>query len=90
MQIYKQSLSNYQKLLSLTTLKPEEFMELLSYFTPLWQSYYQRYDRAANRLQGKARKLPKFDEHASISLSGSGEKLFFILVYLKQNPTQEY
>lgn len=60
-------------------------MQLLSYFTPLWQAYYQRYD-----LQGKSRKLPKFDEHASISLSGSGEKLFFILVYLKQNPTQEY
>lgn len=60
-------------------------MELLSYFTPIWQAYYQQYD-----LQGKPRSLPKFDEHASMSLSGSGEKLFFILLYLKQNPTQEY
>lgn len=85
MQLYKKSLHNYPKLLSLTTLQPEEFMEVLSYFTPLWQAYYQRYD-----LQGKPRCLPKFDEHASISLSGSGEKLFFILLYLKQNPTQEY
>jgi len=52
----------------------EEFMDCF-HILPLFGSLLPKVWSAR-----QARSLPKFDEHASMSLSGSGEELFFILV----------
>ena len=72
-------------MLSLTSLTTDEFFHLLSPFAELWQRYHAHHD-----LKGKRRRLEKFSEHDSMSLKGSPDKLFFVLVYLKQNPLQSY
>lgn len=77
--------TDYRSLLSLTSLTAAEFFQLLEPFDTLWQHYHARHD-----LQGKLRRMEKFSEHASMSLKGSLDKLFFVLVYLKQNPLQSY
>ncbi|MEX6625649.1 helix-turn-helix domain-containing protein [Tenacibaculum salmonis] len=41
-------------------------------------------------MKGFPRKIPKFKEAKNSSLKGSLLKLEFILMYLKENPTQEY
>lgn len=76
---------HYRQLLSLTSLEAEEFMAVLAVFDQLWKQYYHWHD-----LKGEKRKVPKYEEHADISLQGSGEKLLFILIYMKENPTQAY
>ncbi|MCJ8164977.1 hypothetical protein MKJ04_08975, partial [Pontibacter sp. E15-1] len=85
MQVPDLSQANYRFMLSLTSLKVEEFFELLSYFAPLWERYHRHYD-----LQGRPRRIAKYSEHASMSLRGSARKLFFVLVCLKQNALQCY
>ena len=77
--------TDYRSLLSLTSLTTAEFFQLLEVFAELWQRYHAYYD-----LQGKRRRIEKFAEHGSMSLKGSLDKLFFVLVYLKQNPVQSY
>lgn len=58
---------------------------MLEYFDQLWQTNHAGYN-----LKGKRRRLEKFNEHGSMSRKGSAGKLLFVLVYLKQNPTQCY
>jgi hypothetical protein len=72
-------------MLSLTSLTAAEFFELLEPFDALWQCYHALHD-----LKGEQRRIKKFREHGSMSLKGSLDKLFFVLVYLKQNPLQHY
>lgn len=72
-------------MLSLTSLTAAEFFQLLEPFDRLWQHYHAHHD-----LQGKRRRMEKFAEHDSMSLKGSLDKLFFVLVYLKQHPLQAY
>ena len=79
------SQANYRFMLSLTSLKVQEFFELLSHFDLLWQRYHGHHD-----LQGRHRRIEKSAEHASMSLKGSTKKLFFALIYLKNNPLQCY
>lgn len=81
----KRILTDYRSMLSLTSLTATEFFELLAVFDTLWQGYHAHYD-----LKGKQRRITKFYEHGSMSLKGSIDKLFFVLVYLKQNPLQAY
>lgn len=85
MQILKKSQSNCRFMLSLTSLTAAEFLDLLVHFEAVWQAYHPHFD-----LQGKRRRINKFSEHSSMSLKGSAQKLFFVLVYLKENPTQFY
>jgi hypothetical protein len=85
MQNPESSQTNYRFMLSLTSLEAEEFLELLSHFDCLWQRYHARYD-----LQGRPRRIKKHREHESMSLKGSGIKLLFVLIYLKNNPLQSY
>lgn len=66
-------------------MKGEEFIELLSHFDQLWQRYHAHHD-----LQGKGRRIEKSREDESMSLKGSGIKLLFVLIYLKNNPLQSY
>jgi hypothetical protein len=77
--------TDYRSLLSLTSLTATEFFHLLSVFDALWQHYHAYQD-----LKGESRRIKKFIEHSSMSLKGSPSKLFFVLVYLKQNPLQSY
>ena len=81
----KRILSDYRSLLSLTSLTASEFFQLLLPFDELWQRYHAHHD-----LKGERRRIKKFSEHGSMSLKGSLDKLFFVLVYLKQNPLQTY
>ncbi len=81
----KKVLTNYHSMLGLTSLTAAEFFELLEPFAELWQQYYAYHD-----LKGERRRIQKFCEHGSISLQGSLDKLFFVLVYVKQNPLQAY
>jgi hypothetical protein len=85
MQRNKEKEHYYRQLLKLSNLDTEEFFSILNVFDQVWKHYYQRYD-----LQGNKRKLPKFEEHSDISLKGSHDKLLFILIYMAQNPTQQY
>ena len=81
----KKVLTNYHSMLSLTSLTAAEFFQLLEPFAELWQRYHAHHD-----LKGEQRRMKKFCEHGSMSLKGSLDKLFFLLVYLKQNPLQHY
>jgi len=85
MQILYKNQSNDRFMLRLTSLREAAFCSLLVHFDALWQDYHRCFD-----LQGKRRRIEKFSEHSSMSLRGSADKLFFVLVYLKQNPTQDY
>lgn len=76
---------NPKQFLSLTTLKIEEFEQLLQYFEPRWDGYY-RY----HTLEGERRKHPRTKEHGNARLQGTAQKLFFLLVYLKKNELQEH
>jgi hypothetical protein len=81
----KRILTDYRSMLSLTSLTAAEFFELLEPFAELWQRYHAYHD-----LKGEPRRIQKFCEHSSMSIKGSLDKLFFVLVYLKQNPLQHY
>ena len=84
MLIHKEKENHYRQLLNLTSLEVKEFYAVLQEFDHVWRKYYQWHD-----LKGEKRKIPKFSDHADISLKGSYKKLLFILVYMKMNPTQE-
>lgn len=71
--------------LALTSLTIAEFDYLLSAFTPLWEKYYKHHT-----LEGKKRILPAFAEHGNALLKGMDQKLFFLLVYMKNNSLQTF
>lgn len=70
---------------SVTSLKVEEFDQLLSVFSNKWRNFYR-----IHTIQGKKRKAPILNpEKDTKSLASVAEKLFFILVYLKNYTLQE-
>lgn len=70
---------------SVSSLKIEEFDHLCSFFAEQWKKFY-RY----HTLEGKKRKHPSTNaDKDTPSLPSIEEKLFFILVYLKNNSLQE-
>jgi len=77
---------NKKKFLSLTSLYPQEFDQLLSTFSQEWYKYHKHFDTF-----GKRRKAPKMSYgNDTRTLPRVEDKLFFILVFLKNNPTQEF
>jgi len=78
-------MKNPKQFLSLTSLEVEEFELLLKTFQPLWERYYR-----SRTLEGNYRKHPAIKEHGNAVLQGTGQKLFFLLVYLKTNSLQEH
>lgn len=70
---------------AITGLRAKEFMDLLYHFAPIVEQYYRHYD-----LKGQRRKVVRYGERSDSSLSGSVNKLFFILSYMKENPNQAY
>ncbi len=89
MQTIQNNPTDHPNLLALTSLHPAEFMKLLAVFDPLCRNYFQYHDRAANRLEGNPRCIPKFQDEAHCSLPGSAEKLLFILIIIPQIDTTE-
>lgn len=81
---YEKLRTKPSQFLSLTSLTVLEFDYLLFHFQSKWESYY-RY----HRLDGKKRVHPRRKEHGSAKLPGTALKLFFLLVYLKNNSLQE-
>lgn len=77
--------NNPAQFLSLTSLYPEEFLLLLHGFEPYWEQYYRHHT-----LEGARRKVPSYKEHRNSKLYGTAQKLFFLLVYLKNNPLQTF
>lgn len=83
---YNNIYQNKKKFLSLTSLYPQEFDHLLSTFSEEWYQYHKHFDS-----NGKRRKAPKLSyQNDTSTLPTVEDKLFFILVYLKNNPTQEF
>ena len=74
-----------KQFLSLTSLEVEEYELLLKSFQPIWERYYR-----SHTLEGNYRKHPAIKEHGNAVLQGTGQKLFFLLVYLKTNSLQEH
>lgn len=77
---YTALLKNDKSFLSLTSLHVAEFEHLLLYFEPICQNYYKWHT-----IDGKTRKLPRLKANAKERLPSSGQKLFFLLTYLKNN-----
>ena len=71
--------------LTLTSLTVAEFDYLLTHFTPRWERHYKYHT-----LEGKRRIIPAFSEHANALLKGTDQKLFSLLVYMKNNPLQTF
>jgi len=76
---------NLNQFLALTSLTVDEFKSLLSEFSPICEKYF-RY----HTLEGKKRKIVCYQEHGNAKLKGTEQKLFFLLVYLKNNTLQSY
>lgn len=81
---------NYEKLskkegefLAMTGYTIEEFLALLEYFEVIFYEYMSEYT-----LEGFRREKRKYVNYKKCPLPTSKDKLLFILVYLKQNPTQ--
>jgi hypothetical protein len=82
---YTELLKNDKSFLSLTSLHVAEFEYLLHFFEPLCEDYYKWHT-----IDGKLRKLPRLKANAKERLPTSGHKLFFLLIYLKNNPIQNF
>jgi DDE superfamily endonuclease/Helix-turn-helix of DDE superfamily endonuclease len=76
---------NEKQFLAVTSLKVEEFKYLLYHFRPEWEKHYRSY-----KLDGSRRKILTRKEHGNSVLQGTPQKLFFLLVYLKNNSLQQY
>jgi hypothetical protein len=81
---YDRIRKNPSRLQSLTGFSIEEFESFLPTFKYEWDEYYSHYT-----LQGKVRERISYGRRSSL-LPMIGDKLLFILSYLKNNPLQEY
>ena len=85
MKSFEEIYQNEKSFLSLTSLYPDEFDQLLAPFAGHWYQHHKHFDTF-----GKRRKAPKPTyENDTRTLPKVTDKLFFILLYLKQNPLQE-
>ena len=71
--------------LAMTSLQPPEFDVLLTDFAPRSERYF-RY----HTWQGKKRQRARFQPQADEALADPAQQLFFLLVYLKNNPLQQF
>ena len=80
---YQTILENPKRLISLTTLRKEEFIKLSELLENEWQHYISHFT-----LEGKARMRMSFVRGNS-TLPQAEDRLLFILYYLKTYPLQE-
>jgi hypothetical protein len=82
---YQSILKNDKMFLSLSSFHVAEFEHLLLFFEPICENYYKWHT-----IDGKRRKLPRLKANAKERLPSSGQKLFFLMTYLKNNPLQQF
>jgi hypothetical protein len=82
---YAQCQTKPARFLSLTSLKPQEFDFLLRHFAPRSERYFRHHT-----WRGTKRAYPRFEPQADEKLADPAQQLFFLLVYLKNNPLQEF
>ncbi|GAB4004342.1 hypothetical protein GCM10028808_01840 [Spirosoma migulaei] len=70
---------------ALTSIHLEEFEYLLVHFAPRSDRYF-RY----HTWQGKKRKYPRYAPQVDESLAEPADQLLFLLMYLKNNPLQDF
>ena len=83
---YSEYQNNEKSFRSLTGLSHEQFLLLLPYFEEAHNEYLTYYDMEGNYRNGRR----SFTIYANSPLPTIADRLFFILVYLKNNPLQEY
>jgi hypothetical protein len=81
---YEKVKKNVPQMLSLTGMTVSEFESLLPAFQYEWEAYYSHFT-----LKGKLRQRISYGRRTG-KLPVIGDKLLFILSYLKNNPLQEY
>ena len=81
---YDKVKKNVTQMLSLTGFTVDEFELLLPTFKHEWEKYYSHFT-----LKGKVRERISYNRKTS-KIPLIGDKLLFILSYLKNNPLQEY
>ena len=81
---YHQIANDERRVLSLTSLTPKEFADLVPLFTT---SFYEYLDEQT--VEGYERIGRRYVAYRNSILPTMEDKLLFILVYLKQAPTQE-
>ena len=81
---YDKVKKNATQMLSLTGFTVAEFESLLPTFKWEWEAYYSHFT-----LKGKVRERVSYNRKSG-KLPLIGDKLLFILSYLKNNPLQEY
>jgi hypothetical protein len=82
---YENTKSNEKRFLSLTSLKVLEFDFLLKQFEPISENYFRWHT-----LHGQLRVIPKYESRSNETLPTHADKLFFLMVYLKNAPLQEF
>jgi len=83
---YETIRNNPTQFLSLTSLLPQEFDLVRPYFKREWHRFYKTHTS-----MGKKRKGPYYNYRKNTrSLPTVADKLFFILVYYKTNPLQQF
>jgi len=83
---YTEHQKNEKSFRSLTGFSHEHFMSLLPIFEQAHNEYLTHYDMNGNYRNGQR----SFTIYKNSPLPTIAERLFFILVYLKNNPLQEY
>jgi hypothetical protein len=81
---YHEIATDERRVLSLTSLTPEEFGELVPLFTTSFSEYLDE-----QTIEGYERVGRRYVPYRNSTLPTMEDKLLFILVYLKQAPTQE-
>lgn len=81
---YQSIRKNQKQFQALTSLTIEEFDSLVPLFDDVWTAFIYRY-----KLDGTPR-VRKYSPKYTDTLTTVEEKLFFILVFQKNNPLQEY
>ena len=82
---YEDTKNNEKRFLSLTSLKVSEFDFLLRHFEPISEIYFRWHT-----LHGQLRVIPKYKIRSNEVLGSYSDKLFFLMVYLKNAPLQEF
>ena len=81
---YHQIANDERRVLSLTSLTPNEFADLVPLFTTCFYEYLDE-----QTVEGYERVGRRYVPYRNSTLPTMEDKLLFILVYLKQAPTQE-
>lgn len=84
---YHDHKDNSKSFRALTGVSHEQFCALLPYFEAAHEDYLSEYEMTGERRSGKRRSPSIYKNSPLPSIS---DRLFFILVYLKNNPLQEY